>query len=260
MMSPKEVVFRSAVYFEKKGFVEKAVILYRKAGANKKAIDLATKHNLPIPKQDEDDKVNENDPSSMNNKINSLIESGRYDRAVPILVSAKQYDKAFELCLQYSVPIPDDLVKKMFPDTMPPDEVQKKADLIRNVADRLRKQGSFDIASQLYVKLGDKSKAMKCLIELGDQEKVITFAVNARTPEIYILAGNFLQTADWHKNSELVKHIINFYNKAKAHDNLAGFFEACSSLEIDEYRNYEKALAALKESLKHAQKSTAEDK
>lgn len=142
--------------------------------------------------------------------------------------------------------IPDELVKKLFPDGMGLEEVQKKGEVIRNVADKLRKQGSFDIASQLYVRLGDKSKAMKCLIELGDQEKVITFAVNARTPEIYVLAGNFLQTADWHKNSELVKHIINFYNKAKAHDNLAGFFEACSSLEIDEYRNYEKALAALK--------------
>jgi intraflagellar transport protein 140 len=42
-----------------------------------------------------------------------------------------------------------------------------------------------------------------------------------------------LQTADWHKNGELVKTIINFYNRAKAFDNLAGFFEACSSLEID---------------------------
>mgnify|MGYP001014177815 FL=1 len=121
---------------------------------------------------------------------------------------------------------------------MPPEEMQKKSELMKSVADKLRKQGSFDLASNLFVRLGDKVKAMKCLIELADQEKIITFAVNARTPEIYVLAGNFLQTADWHKNSELVKHIINFYNKAKAHENLAGFFEACSLLEIDEYRNY----------------------
>lgn len=62
---------------------------------------------------------------------------------------------------------------------------------------------------------------------------MVTFATNARTPEIFVLAGNFLQAADWHKNGELVKTIINFYNRAKAFDNLAKFFEACSSLEVD---------------------------
>lgn len=57
-----------------------------------------------------------------------------------------------------------------------------------------------------------------------------------------------------------MKHIINFYNKAKAYDHLAGFFDACSQVEIDEYRDYEKAVAALKEAMKHAHKSTGEDK
>ena len=35
---------------------------------------------------------------------------------------------------------------------------------------------------------------MKALIKLGDSEKVIAFANNARMAEIYILAGNFLQS------------------------------------------------------------------
>ena len=55
-------------------------------------------------------------------------------------------------------------------------------------------------------------------------------------------------------------HIIKFYNKAKAYDHLAGFFDACSTVEIDEYRDYEKAIAALKEATKHASRSVAEDK
>ena len=57
-----------------------------------------------------------------------------------------------------------------------------------------------------------------------------------------------------------MKHIITFYNKAKAFDNLAGFFDACSSVEIDEYRDYEKAIAALKEAMKHANRSTSSEK
>jgi intraflagellar transport protein 140 len=43
-----------------------------------------------------------------------------------------------------------------------------------------------------------------------------------------------------------MKNIIQFYSKAKAYDNLASFFEACSNVEIDEYRDYDKAIAALK--------------
>ena len=56
--------------------------------------------------------------------------------------------------------------------------------------------------------MGDRVKAVKALIKLGDVEKVITFANNARMSEIYILAGNYLQTGDWHKNPELMKYII----------------------------------------------------
>lgn len=96
---------------------------------------------------------------------------------------------------------------------------------------------------------------MKALCKLGDVEKIIAFANNARMSEIYILAGNYLQTGDWHKTPELMKHIIQFYNRAKAFDHLAVFFDACSTVEIDEYRDYEKASSALKEAIKHSEKS-----
>ena len=33
---------------------------------------------------------------------------------------------------------------------------------------------------------------MKCLIKLGDSERIIAFANNARITEIYVLAGNYL--------------------------------------------------------------------
>lgn len=81
---------------------------------------------------------------------------------------------------------------------------------------------------------------------MGDAAKVIAFANNARSADTFILAANFLQTADWHQNPDLMKNIIMFYQKAKAYENLANFFEACANVEIDEYRDYEKASAALK--------------
>lgn len=47
-----------------------------------------------------------------------------------------------------------------------------------------------------------------------------------------------------------MKNIIQFYTKAKANEQLGGFYELCSWIEIDEYSDYEKALSALNHALK----------
>lgn len=57
-----------------------------------------------------------------------------------------------------------------------------------------------------------------------------------------MMAANYLQTLDWHSDPEVMKNIISFYTKAAAMDSLAAFYEACAQIEIDEYRDYEKAL------------------
>ncbi len=103
-------------------------------------------------------------------------------------------------------------------------EKAKRIELTKTIAQKCRKQGSYEMASNLYVKLGDKIKSLKCLIELGDTQKVVMFANNARSAQTWILGANFLQTGDWHQNSQLMKNIIQFYSKAKAYDNLASFF------------------------------------
>lgn len=181
---------------------------------------------------------------------------------MPLLISAKQYERALDICIQHNVPIQEDLVKKMIPDDEPTTamEKSKRNDLIKTIAEKCRKQGSFELASNLNLKVGDKITSLKCLIELGDPAKVIAFANTARSADTYVLAANFLQTADWHQNPDLMKNIIMFYQKAKAFENLSSFFEACSNVEIDEYRDYEKAAAALKEAIKHMSKANSPDK
>ena len=57
-----------------------------------------------------------------------------------------------------------------------------------------------------------------------------------------------------------MKTIIAFYNKAKAFENLAGFYDACAQVEIDEYRDYEKALGAMKEAKRQLDKANAANK
>jgi intraflagellar transport protein 140 len=101
---------------------------------------------------------------------------------------------------------------------------------------------------------------MKCLLKIGNINAIKKFAMQARTAKIYILGANYLQNADWHSDAQLMKTIISFYTKAKAFEELSGFYDACAQVEIDEYREYEKAIGAMKEALKHLLKSNAIDK
>lgn len=57
-----------------------------------------------------------------------------------------------------------------------------------------------------------------------------------------------------------MKTIISFYQKAKAYESLANFYDACAQVEIDEYRDYEKALGAMKEAKRQLEKSNAQNK
>ena len=75
-----------------------------------------------------------------------------------------------------------------------------------------------------------------------------------------MFAGNFLQNQNWHNDPEIMKTIISFYQKAKSFDSLANFYDACAQVEIDEYRDYEKALGAMKEAMRQLEKATAQDK
>jgi hypothetical protein len=64
----------------------------------------------------------------------------------------------------------------------------------------------------------------------------------SRQNEVYIMAANYLQSLDWRGNPELLKHILNFYTKARAADRLAAFYSGCAQLEIDDFKEYGKAL------------------
>lgn len=56
------------------------------------------------------------------------------------------------------------------------------------------------------------------------------------------MAANYLQTLDWRSNPEHLKNILNFYTKARASDKLASFYMGCAQLEIDDFKEYGKAL------------------
>merc|ERR1719436_1997002 len=131
----------------------------------------------------------------------------------------------------------------------------QRSRILEEMAKICKKQGSFQLACKKFTQAGDKLKAMKSLLQSQDTEKIIFFAGTARQADIYVLAGNYLQSLDWHNDPEIMKNIIQFYSKAKAHDKLASFYDACAQVEIDEYRDYDKAGGALRESMKYLVKA-----
>lgn len=52
-----------------------------------------------------------------------------------------------------------------------------------------------------------------------------------------------------------MKAIVGFYTKARAVESLASFYVSCAQVEIEEYQNYEKGLAAFKEAARCLSKS-----
>ena len=62
--------------------------------------------------------------------------------------------------------------------------------------------------------------------------------------------SNYLQSLDWHSDAKITKNILSYYNKAKDYKRMSAFYESIAQVEIDEYRDYEKASLCLADALK----------
>ena len=101
-----------------------------------------------------------------------------------------------------------------------------------------------------------RKEAMKCLARLGDSKKMIEFAQLARDPSLFVLAANYLRTAQsWQDNPQILKAIVTFYRKAKKLDALGQFFIECSQFAIDSTGDYERGIQLLGEAIKQLSSS-----
>ncbi|MEW5317550.1 MAG: hypothetical protein WDW38_008838 [Sanguina aurantia] len=242
LKSTPVVMVDTADYLHERGHYDKAATLYMKGGKLKKAVEMCFSANLfDVLTHITDDLKSEQNPELYVRCAEFFMTHGHNDKAVKMLIAAGQYSRALELCVEHDVTISEDMAESMTPDkaAMPAEERNLVLDRIAKVCKR---QGSF----QLAAKKG------------GDTEKIVFFAGVSRQKEIYLMAANYLQTLDWHADPEVLKNITTFYTKAQAYDSLAAFYEACAQIEIDEYRDYEKALQAMREACKQLGKSKSE--
>lgn len=260
--STDELKIECANYFEQKRDFSKAVQLYQKGGDIPKALDICFKGQLfEVLRNIADDLGETTNPGVLRQCATFFIDNDQYEKGAHLLVTAKEFDSALKICLEHKVKITEEMAEKMTPEKNPdPVLAKQRIEQLTKLAQALKRQGSYHLATKKYTQAGEKLKAMKCLLKSGDTEKIIFFAQVSRNREIYIFAANYLQNLDWHNEPEVMKAIIQFYTKAKAFEQLSGFYEACAQVEIDEYRDYDKALGALKEAVKFLIKARVQDK
>ncbi|XP_069036914.1 intraflagellar transport protein 140 homolog isoform X2 [Lepisosteus oculatus] len=260
LLSNPEDMMEAACYYEEKGVhMDRAVMLYHKAGHFSKALELAFSTEqfgaLQLIAEDLDET---SDPALLARCSDFFIKHAQYQKAVELLVAAKKYHQALQLCLDHSLTITEELAESMTVSRDSKDlSEDARRELLERIADCCMRQGNYHLATKKYTQAGNKLKAMRALLKSGDTEKIVFFAGVSRQKEIYIMAANYLQSLDWRKDPEIMKNIITFYTKGRALDLLAGFYEACAQVEIDEYQNYEKALGALTEAYKCLTKAKA---
>uniref|UniRef100_A0A8C3SMK5 Intraflagellar transport 140 n=1 Tax=Chelydra serpentina TaxID=8475 RepID=A0A8C3SMK5_CHESE len=253
LLSSPEDMIEAACYYEEKGEqMDRSVMLYHKAGHFSKALELAFATQqfgaLQLIAEDLDEK---SDPALLARCSDFFIEHAQHEKAVELLLAAKKYHEALQLCLNQNLTITEEMAENMTvsKDSKELSEESRK-ELLEQIADCCMRQGNYHMATKKYTQAGNKLKAMRALLKSGDTEKIVFFAGVSRQREIYIMAANYLQSLDWRKDPEIMKNIISFYTKGKALDLLSGFYDACAQVEIDEYQNYEKAQGALTEAFK----------
>lgn len=252
----KQIALDCAAWFESRGVYDKAVQLFQKGGDVQRAIDVCIRGGLyDVLNQISETLDQGADPETFIQMAEHFLTSSHFDKAAQMLVFAKAYNEALQLCVDKNVKLTDDMAEAM---TLPKSENEEdeayRISLLKKIAKVAKDQESWHLACKKYTQAGERVKAMKMLLRAGDTEKVIFFANHSRNNEIYVLAGNYLQSQDWQKDTTIYKNIVTFYTKAKAFENLASFYDAYSQVQIDECRDYDNALGALREALKALEK------
>lgn len=264
--STSALMIECAQYFELKEEYDKAIQLYHKGGDIPHALELCfrigedPKHPhaaiaFEMLNTIAQDLGADSSPQTLARSADFLVQHKQYKKAVELYVMAKRYLAAIDMCILNRVSLNEEMVESLTPSESM-DSVERK-EILKGLAKALKKQGSFTLASKKYTQAGDRVRAIKCLVRSGDTKAVIQFANISRNNEIYTLAANYLQQMNWRENVEIMKAIILFYTKAKAFIQLSGFYDGCAQVEIDEYRDYEKALGALNEAVKCLGKDTS---
>lgn len=238
----------AAVYFEETGDFKRAVELYHRAGQLHKAVEMAFASQQPETLQVIASELDADSDGELVARVAEFfLGIDQPQKAVHLLASAKQYEQALKISSERGVPITETLAELLTPAKEAVADESTRMRLLVGLGELLQAQGDYHTATKKFTQGGDKIRAMKSLLKSGDTDKIVFFAGMSRQREVYIMAANYLQSLNWQSDGKVLKHIVTFYTKAQAWDLLANFYASCGQVEIDEFRDYEKALNAFQE-------------
>lgn len=240
----------AAAYFEEVGDYKRAVELYHRSGFIHKAIEMAFASQQPdILQVIASELGSKSDPELVARCAEFFQSINLNQKAVVLLANSGQYENALDAAEKHAVPITETLSEMLTPTKDEIGDEQRNLILVK-IGVLLQEQGDYHLATKKFTQAGDKIKAMKSLLKSGDTEKIVFFAGMSRQKDIYIMAANYLQSLDWQNDPKVLKNIVTFYTKGQAYDLLANFYAVSAQAEIDDFRDYLKALKALQEAAK----------
>ena len=256
--APKNTQNLIAEYFEKKNKLKEAIDLYLQGSNIRKGLNLCLATNQ-LDKVRELSRVLETkqDKDTLKALADYFAGQNEHEKALELLIRIKDYESAMKICENHKVRISQETANAMKEDLEKEKDNKTKKELTARLAKLLMTQGDFEMAHDIYVKMGNLKKAMKCYIKMGDKNKVIEFAQICRNPELFILAANFLQNLEW--TPDVIKIIVSFFNKAKAYYNLSQFYTVLGVSAINEKKDFKKGEEYLKEALKAVMKVREND-
>uniref|UniRef100_A0A182K189 Uncharacterized protein n=1 Tax=Anopheles christyi TaxID=43041 RepID=A0A182K189_9DIPT len=247
----------AAAYFEESGDYRRAVELYHRAGMLHKAVEMAFRSQQPESLQVIASELDaSSDPDLVGRCADFFLGIEQPYKAVQLLANARQLARALAVCAEHRVPVTETLAELLTPGKEDLEEGERTALLLR-LGDILQEQGDYHAATKKFTQAGDRVRAMKSLLKSGDTDKIIFFAGMSRQKDVYVMAANYLQALNWQSDAKILKNIVTFYTKGQAYSQLANFYANCAQAEIDEFRDYDKALNALQEAVKSLSRATS---
>ncbi len=241
-----------ARFFEDRGQIEQAVLLYQRGGNPARAVELCFSSQLFGPLRTIIENIGPDaDPALLSRCADYFLMHNHYDRAVHLLVSAGRSVQALQLIQQHNIPIDENIAERLTPpksDNETDAERAERKSVLNKIAQVCKDQGLFQLACKKYTQAGDAVRAIKCLLKARDTDKVVYYAQKLRNKDVWLLAARYLEHLGWREDEDIMKKIISFYTSARAYDALAVFYELCAQHEIDEKRSYEKAAEHLRDS------------
>ncbi|PHJ22980.1 tetratricopeptide repeat-containing protein [Cystoisospora suis] len=225
----KEANLVLAQELESRGLHEKAVKFYSEAGKLRKALSLGQHDGY------ESDLM----AAALNASHDDMVAAAAYfferhefEKAVALFRKAGHLENALQICLSAGL---RDSLRLLAEEATPHTDPQV-----------------LEKCARVFVEMGMTDKAIRLLARTKRFDAALSLCENtARHPDVYVLAANYLQGLDGHRDTRLRSCIVTFYQKAKAFAKLAAFYIAIAQSDIEEHSAYGSAQAALKESRKY---------